>query len=63
MRVDEHGKGFAVVAEEARNFAHRSAGAGVNGSKPSSGGNGKRSEPAKPVVVDGGEFDDDFEDY
>jgi hypothetical protein len=39
------------------------AGANANGSKPSPGGNGKRSEPAKPATVDVGEFDDDFEDF
>ena len=37
--------------------------AGANGSKPSHSGNGKRSEPAKPAVVDVGEFDDNFEDF
>ena len=39
------------------------AGASANGSKPSRDGSGKRSEPAKPAVVDVGEFDDDFEDF
>ena len=39
------------------------AGANANGSKPSQGGNGKRSGPAKPTVVGVGEFDDDFEDF